>query len=43
MNIRGQGGQGEVGVDLSEVEMDLNLSAYGLQPKQAIQSELSDS
>ena len=43
MNVVGQGGQREDGVDQVEVEMDLTLSAYGLQPKQAVQSELNES
>ena len=43
MNIRGQGGQREDGVDPAEVEMELKLSAYGLQPKQTLQSEVSES
>ena len=43
MNIRGQGGQREDGVDQAEVEMELKLSAYGLQPKQEVQSEVSES
>ena len=43
MNIRGQGGQREDGVDQAEVEMELKLSAYGLQPKREVQSEVSES
>ena len=43
MNIRGQGGQREDGVDPAEVEMELKLSAYGLQPKQTLQSEVKES
>ena len=43
MNIRGQGGQRGDGVDPVEVEMDLTLSAYGLQSKQVVQSEVSES
>ncbi|MCB4389105.1 hypothetical protein [Synechococcus sp. MU1617] len=38
MNIRGQGGQSEDGVDQAEVEMELTLSAYGLQPVPPAQS-----
>ena len=43
MNIRGQGSQREDSVDQVDVEMDLTLSAYGLQPKQAVQSEVNES
>jgi len=41
MNIRGQGGEREDGVDPVEVEMELTLSAYGRQPKQVAHLEVN--
>ena len=43
MNIRGQGGEREDGVDSVEGEMDLTLSAYGRQPKQVAHLEVNES
>ena len=39
MNVQDQRRQIEDGVDLAEVAMNLTLSAYGRQPKSAVQSE----
>ena len=41
MNVQEQPRQTEDGVDLSEVVMKLTLSAYGRQPKSAVQSQES--
>ena len=43
MNIQEQSQQTEDGVDRAEVSMDLTLSAYGRQPKSAVQPEQDDS
>jgi len=43
MNIQGQRGQRDDGVDQTEVEMDLTLSAYGLQPKEVVKLGVNES
>ena len=42
MNVQEQSQKTEDGVDQAEVSMDLTLSAYGRQPKPAVQSEEDD-
>jgi len=42
MNVQRQAQQSEDGADRAEVEMELTLSAYGLQPKPLAELEDDD-